>query len=64
MSRLIPQDPAPKAHRFRPWCKQVGVSPSSGYKAIKLGKIKTFTFLGCRMITEEESARVLAEGLL
>lgn len=41
----------------------MGISLSTGYKYVALGKIKVFRVGGCTMITDEESRRVLAEGV-
>ena len=57
------QTEKPLAYRFRPWCKQAGISPSTGYKYGALGKIHVVKIGGRTIITAAESARVLAEGV-
>jgi predicted site-specific integrase-resolvase len=58
-----PSEKQPLAHQFRPWCKQVGISPSTGYKYAALGKIHLIRIGGRTLITAEESDRVLKEGI-
>jgi hypothetical protein len=56
--------PPPLAHKFRRWClNEMHISLSTGYKYVALGKIKIFRVGGCTMITDEESRRVLTEGV-
>lgn len=53
-----------QAHRFKRWClDEMGISVSTGYKYVSLGKIKIFHVGGCTMIADEESRRILAEGV-
>jgi hypothetical protein len=54
----------PMAHKFRQWCREeMRISMSTGYKYVKLGRIKIFHLGGCTMITDEESRRVQSEGI-
>jgi hypothetical protein len=54
----------PLAHKFRRWClDEMKISLSTGYKYVALGKIKIFRVGGCTMISDEESRRVLSEGV-
>jgi predicted site-specific integrase-resolvase len=48
---------------FQEWCRSVGISPASGYKYAKQGKINLTRIGGRTLITSEESARVLADGI-
>ena len=54
---------APLAYQFRPWCKMIGISPSTGYSLVRRGRIR-LTKIGKRsVVTAAESARILAEGV-
>ncbi|HEY4846816.1 MAG TPA: helix-turn-helix domain-containing protein [Methylocella sp.] len=53
----------PLAYHLRPWCKLVGICPSTAYKYISSGKIKVVRIGGRTLIPASESDRILAEGV-
>ncbi len=58
-----PQENAPLATPFRKWCQQVGISASNGYSKVRAGKIRLVKIGKRSVITADESARILREGI-
>jgi predicted DNA-binding transcriptional regulator AlpA len=46
-----PQDfPLDHVHRWRDWCKLVGISPTTGWRVVKAGKGPIITHLSPKLI--------------
>ena len=52
-----------RAHRVKPFCRDVGISPSTFWKYVNLGKIKTIRIGGRVLVPHAEALRIASEGL-
>ncbi len=53
----------PLALRVSDFCSRMGVSPSTFWKFVQLGKIRVVRFGGRTLIPADEAARILREGI-
>jgi excisionase family DNA binding protein len=51
------------AYRVREFCERIGISASTFWKYVKLGKIRVIRIGGRVLIPADETARILSEGL-
>ena len=59
---VIPTE-APRAHRVKPFCRDVGISPSTFWKYVGLGKIRVIRIGGRVLVPHAEALRIASEGL-
>lgn len=60
---LAPSPQEPLAHRVNEFCARMGVSESTFWKFVQLGKIRVVRFGGRTLIPADEAARILREGV-
>jgi len=60
---LAPSPSAPLALRVNDFCARMGVSPSTFWKFVQLGKIRVVRCGGRTLVPAEEAARILREGV-
>ncbi len=53
----------PFALRVKPFCQRVGISPSTFWKYVGLGKIRVIRIGGCVLIPHAEVLRIASEGI-
>lgn len=63
MNEQSKPQPAPLAYPFRPWCKMIGISASTGYALARRGRIRLIKIGKRTVVPAAESARILAEGI-
>jgi hypothetical protein len=49
---------------FEPFCRDVGISPSTFWKYVGLGKIKIIPIGGRVLVPDAEANRVASEGIM
>ena len=54
---------SPLALRVKPFCRRLGISPSTFWKYRKAGKIKVIRIGGRVLVPEAEALRIATEGL-
>ncbi|WP_036284054.1 hypothetical protein [Methylocystis sp. ATCC 49242] len=52
-----------RAHRVKSFCACVGISASTFWKYVRLGKIKTIRIGGRVLVPHAEALRIASEGL-
>lgn len=52
-----------RAHRVKPFCERIGISASTFWKYVRLGKIKTIRIGGRVLVPHAEALRIASEGL-
>lgn len=53
----------PLAHRVKDFCQRTGISSSTFWKYVKLGKIRVIRIGGRVLVPATEAARIAAEGV-
>jgi hypothetical protein len=54
---------APLAIQVKPFCKRIGISPSTFWKFVKADKIRVIRIGGRVLIPHAEAIRIASEGL-
>ena len=54
---------APLALQVKPFCKRIGISPSTFWKYVNLGKIRVIRIGGRVLVPHAEALRIASEGL-
>jgi predicted site-specific integrase-resolvase len=54
---------APLAFRVKDFCQRIGISPSTFWKFVGLGKIKVIRVGGRTLVPTAEAERIAREGL-
>jgi predicted site-specific integrase-resolvase len=62
MDNVSPPE-TPMAHQVKAFCKRIGISPSTFWKYVKVGKIRVIRIGGRTLIPHSEATRLSSEGL-